>query len=279
MPCAARSAAPRPLTLSYYKHSFLSRTQISIPPAMPSMKSRIAFQFSMENFKTGLFLWTFTWPKPMGPKEGSRLWGNFLRGKSRSSPHGFNACFPFAAGLRVFEMHPGSDRYVPGLSHGLHVHAIIDRRLPVEIMRSIWEDEANGGRIHVRAIPAERAMYIGKYLAKQRVECMKGMRLWAPIGRAETSKVKDIVVDSRWTAAYRFLAVAMSGFSNLRWDQRARITTRFSMGEDMGAALESIGMVRERNFGEEKEFEEPEQDMNGEPFPSATVSQAERGEA
>jgi len=157
--------------------------------------------------------------------------------------------------LRVFEMHPGSDRYVPGLSHGLHVHAIIDRRLPVDIMRSIWEEEGDGGRIHVCAIPAERAMYVGKYLAKQRVECMKGMRLWAPIGRAETSKVKDIVVDSRWTAAYRFLAVAMSGFKELRWDQRARITSRFCIGEDMGAALESIGMVRERNFGEEKEFE------------------------
>ena len=198
-------------------------------------------------------MWTFTWPMPMGPKEGSRCWGNFLRGKSRSSPRGFNACFPLAAGLRVFEWHPGSDRHVPGISHGLHVHAIIDTRLPVEIMRSIWEREGDGGRIHVQAIAADRAMYVGKYLAKQRVECLKGMRLWAPIGRAETSKVKDIVVDSRWTAAYRFLAVAMSGFDKLRWDQRARIVTRFCIGDDVGAALESIGM--ERCIGEETDFD------------------------
>lgn len=68
--------------------------------------------------------------------------------------------------------------------------------------------------------------------------------------------MKDIVVNSRWTAAYRFLAVAMSGFGELRWDQRARIVTRFFLGDGMDVALESIGMVRERNMGEENGFQE-----------------------
>ena len=39
----------------------------------------------------------------------------------------------------------------------------------MDIMRSIWEEEGDGGRIHVCAIPAERAMYVGKYRDGQTV--------------------------------------------------------------------------------------------------------------
>ena len=208
---------------------------------MPSRKSQIALQFSLENFPAALYLWTFTWPDPQGPKDGARKWRNFMQGKGQGSS-GFNSCFPLASGIRVFEWHPGSDRHVRDISHGLHVHAIIDQRLPIDIMRSLWLDQGEGGRIHVKMVPRAAAMYLGKYLAKQRIECMKGMRLWAAIGRCETSKVKDIVVDSKWTASYQFLAVAVNGFRELRWDQRARIVTQFVHGANVDEALRSIGM-------------------------------------
>jgi len=197
----------------------------------------------METFPTDLFFWTFTWPKAQDVEESCSLWHRFIHAR-----RGFCVAFPLVSGLRVFEMHPG--RRVAGemLSHGLHVHAVIDRYVPVDIVRSIWEREGQGGRLQVEKIPRERALYIGKYLAKARIECLKGKRLWAAFGQCEASKVKDIVVDTRWTESYKFLAVAVSGFSKLRWDQRARIVTSFCMGENIERAFESIGM--ERNWGE-----------------------------
>jgi hypothetical protein len=208
---------------------------------MPSKKSQIALQFSIENFPVELYLWTFTWADPTPAKEGVKKWRNFLQGKGQNS-QGFRSCFPTASGIRVFEIHPGGDRFQPGLSHGLHVHAIIDKRLPVDIMRTIWKEQGEGGMINVRRVPRDRAIYVGKYLSKQRNECMKGVRLWAAFGECETSKVKDIVVDGKWTATYRFLACAIKGFDKLRYDQRARIVSHFCLGEHIDDALRSIGM-------------------------------------
>jgi hypothetical protein len=181
-------------------------------------------------------MWTFTWPDVIDIPEAAKRWHRFI-----SDHDGFCKAFPYTSGLRVFEQHPGSDPFEPDLSHGLHVHAVVPDRLPVDIVRSIWLRKG-GGRLNVKYVPAEKAMYIGKYLSKQRIESLKGVRLWAPFGLCEANKVKDIVVDSRWTSTYQFLAAAVHGFKEMRWDQRARIVTRFCMGESFQDAFASIGM-------------------------------------
>ena len=88
------------------------------------------------------------------------------------------------------------------LSHGLHVHAAIDLYVPLDIIHKIWEREGKGSRLHVKQIPREGALYVGKYLAKQRIECLGRRRLWGAFGSCESSKCKDILVDCRWTATY-----------------------------------------------------------------------------
>lgn len=224
---------------------------------MPSKKSQKALQFTIERFPSDIYLWTFTWRKPTLPKDGAKKWGNFLHGKSRRGG-GFRAAFPFENGVRVFELHPGADRFEPDLSHGLHVHALFIKRLPVDIMRAIWEREGDGGRIHVKKIPREKAMYVGKYLSKARDEILDGVRLWAGFGPDhEASKVKDIQVNSKWTQTYRLIARSIGGWDRLRWDQRARMTTAFCMGANFDQALLSIGMTPE--IGMTVETDEGEQ--------------------
>ena len=220
----------------------------------------MALRFTIERFPEELYMWTFTWAEPTTPKDGAKKWSNFLHGKVKTrqgwESNGFRSCFPHDNGLRVFEMHEGKDRWTRDLSHGLHVHALVTRRLPVDIMRTIWETEGDGGRIHVVKIPRERAVYVGKYLSKQRMECLEGVRLWSAFGPDhEASKVKDIILDTRWSATYRFMAVAIGGWNQLRWDQRARMTTAFCMGDNFDQALRSIGMTPETEDGERRMYD------------------------
>lgn len=206
---------------------------------MPSKKSSIACRFSIETLAgklPNLYMWTFTWAEVKAVTEAKKLWNRFVH-----DPDGWVAAFPYMSGIRVFEIHPGADPFVPDLSHGLHVHALIDKRIPVDIVRSIWTRKG-GGRLHVLRIPAEKAMYIGKYLSKSRIECLEGTRLWGPIGRSHTHKVKDIVVDSRWTATYQWMATIIHDFDKLRWDQRARLVTSFVFTDSLELSLQSIGM-------------------------------------
>jgi len=183
-----------------------------------------------------LFLWTFTFKEALDVREAALRWRRFLGDRARD---GLLQAFPTMAGLRVFELHPGEE----GRSHGLHIHMVCNEWLPVDIVRSI-ADRKGLGRVHVKKIPRGAAFYLGKYLSKDRTEALAGMRLWAPIGKAETCKVRDIVVDSRWTASYRFLNCAIGGFEKLTWNEKVRLVTHFTLGENIGEALDRIGYVR-----------------------------------
>ncbi|MDR3401477.1 MAG: hypothetical protein P4L99_03175 [Chthoniobacter sp.] len=221
---------------------------------MPSQKSKFALQFTLQKFPEHLYFWTFTWAVALDVDEACKLWDRFLHHR------GFCDAFPHVSGLRVFEMHPGKRIGDETFSHGLHVHAVIDRYAPVDIVRSIWEREAKGGRLHVKKIPREGAIYIGKYLSKQRPECLGRRHLWAAFGACEASRCKDIVVNSRWTEAYKFLSLAINGFSKLRYDERARLVSHFVVGENIEAALDSIGLSK--NFDGE-EWRNPSADAEG----------------
>ncbi len=215
---------------------------------MPSKKSKCAFQFSVESLSddvSHLFMWTFTWADALDLSDASKRWSRFL-----SDRDGFRAAFPCAFGLRVFEIHPGKLILGERLSHGLPVHALFNQWLSVDIVRSIWTRKG-GGRIHVKSIPKEKAIYVGKYLAKARPEGLNGHRLWAPSGDWEASKVRDIVVDSDWSKTYRLLAATISGFTDLRWDQRARIVSRVCLGVSFPQALVFIGL--EENWDADSE--------------------------
>lgn len=189
-----------------------------------STKSKIAFEFSVEAMNSELYFWTFTFVKVLDIKEAARRWRRFL-----SAPDGLMAAFPFVHGLRVFELHPGNSE---GHSHGLHIHMILNERIPVDIVRTI-ATRKGFGRIHVMQVPRKGGKYLAKYLGKERPGCFKGMRLWAPVGDWEASKVRNIEFECDWTRSYRLLASTIDGFKKLPWRTRQHAVTLFLWKRDV----------------------------------------------
>lgn len=207
---------------------------------MANAKSKIAAQFSIQRMNDELYLWTLTFAETLSIPDAVKRWRNFLSHRTK----GLVVCFPQMSGIRVFELHPGSRKDADGnkVSHGLHIHILMNVFLDVNIVRKIWH-WAGGGRCHVVKVQKGHAGYVAKYLAKSREECFRGMRLWAPIGECETNKVRDILVDSRWTATYQFLAKTVSGWKGLGWPERVYITARVLGGEALEKAMRSCRNV------------------------------------
>lgn len=144
--------------------------------------SQYAFQMNVQILvdniplrdKRSLYFWTFTAPEVITPQEFKRRWNNFLRMLKR--------VFPDVPWVRVFELHPGFDGDWNG--HGLHIHAITNQRLDVDLVRKVALG-ANLGRIHAKMIPHGRASnYLAKYLDKTKrsnAPILKRMRLWQTI--------------------------------------------------------------------------------------------------
>ena len=207
-----------------------------------SMKSKMAFKFSMDELadKAGtphVFLWTFTFREVLDVTEAKKRWSSFLKHPTR----GLVPAFPQMSGIRVFEMHPGGKE---GLSHGLHIHAVVDCFLPVDIVRLKWHRFAGeGSRLHVKQVPKEAAHYIGKYLNKKRDVCLGSARLWASFGKSDATRCKDIVVESEFMTAYRFIKAAIRGFTDLPWHTRMHVTNHFMRGSSIEWAFQQAGLI------------------------------------
>jgi hypothetical protein len=155
---------------------------------MASQKSRLAFKFNVEKLfersRSGVYLWTSTFEKVLTVKQASKRWSAFSKEIVRELG---------VFGLRVYELHD---------EHGLHIHWLVDRFIPVEIVRRIAEKHGFG-RIHVERCGKWVGDYLAKYLSKEvRAVCLKGKRLWAGFGDAPWSRVKDILVRSWLGAEY-----------------------------------------------------------------------------
>ena len=134
-------------------------------------------------------MWTFTWPTVVDIIVVRNAWNHFL-----NSGSGLLRSSPLVSGLRVFEVHPGEDGEH---SHGLHIHFVVNQRLPVDIVRIIAQ-RAGFGRIHVKRVKERKhALYLSKYLRKQdRTEALIGCRLWAEFGHEKGARWRI----SRYTA-------------------------------------------------------------------------------
>lgn len=149
-------------------------------------KTKAAYLFATQTLgKDSLYMWTLTFKQVLDIKATRKRWNYLLTLIKRR--------WPQLCGLRVFEMHK---------SHGLHVHLVTNRFIDVNEMR-LLAIKAGWGRIHVKRIPAERAVYLAKYLSKDRPECLKGWRLWAGFGNWDWTRVKDVVFDSPFSRIYR----------------------------------------------------------------------------
>ena len=149
---------------------------------MASRKSHIAFKFNVEKLfewsVSGVYFWTSTFGEVLTVKEASLRWSAFAKDLVRELG---------VFGVRVYELHD---------EHGLHIHWLVDRFLPVQIVRRVAERHGFG-RIHVRRCGKWVGDYLAKYLSKEiRAACLKGKRLWAGFGKATWCRVKDINVRS-----------------------------------------------------------------------------------
>lgn len=217
-------------------------------------RSFFAFRFTMEhlidqNPDMEMYFWTFTFREVLDVDVAAKRWSSFLGSVNNTRQPCLLAAFPLLSGIRVFEMHPGT---ASKPSHGLHVHMICDRWLPVDIVRSLWHKHAGeGSRLQADKVGPGRAFYIGKYLNKSgRSAALNGFRLWAAFGlaAAERTRCKDIVIENAWTQSYAYLAAAVKGFADLPWPTRLRMAKEFSMGENFEANLERYGYKLEEEF-------------------------------
>jgi hypothetical protein len=141
-------------------------------------------------------------------------------------------------------MHPGGK---DKLSHGMHIHAVVDAYLPIDIVRSLWERASKGkSRLQVEKIGKGRAFYIGKYLGKgKRCEALAGKQIWRAFGTAEATRCKDIVIQNEWTQSYAFLNAAIKGFAELPWPIRLKLAKDFCQGWNVDEQLRRFGFKLE----------------------------------
>src|SRR5258706_393548 len=161
---------------------------------MASLKSHTAFKFNVESLfdlsQSGVYFWSSTSQNVLTVKQASKRWSGFAK--------------DMVLELRVYELHD---------EHGLHIHWLVDRFLPVQIVRRIAQRHGFG-RIHVMRVGKDIGEYLAKYLSKSvRAECLKGKRLWAAFGNVPWTRVKDIQVQSWLGTEYRRLRGHDEGLS------------------------------------------------------------------
>jgi hypothetical protein len=83
------------------------------------------------------------------------------------------------------------------------VHLVTNQFIDVNRARELAM-QAGWGRIHVTRMPSEHAGYLGKYLSKERPECLCRWRLWAGFGKGwEWTKVKEVIRETLFSNIYR----------------------------------------------------------------------------
>jgi hypothetical protein len=157
----------------------------------PVSKSHAAFLMTVRQLFTDypkIYFWTFTFKAVYHDWQYSGLWARIIkevayhyRGEG------------FFCGVRVLEAHK---------EHGLHYHALLNVRIPVEMVRRIGE-RWGLGRIHVQRATPESAFYLGKYLTKDETKLYRGIARWATVGGYCGVKVKDVELRSNAVDAVR----------------------------------------------------------------------------
>lgn len=160
---------------------------------MASFKSNWAFRFTCEYLydRGDVWLWTFTFKEKMDDKHIGFAYRKFQQDIVRLF-HGN------VGGVRVFEPHPGG--------HGLHVHALLNRWVPVGKVRRLARKHGLG-RVNVKQVKDRGTIdYLAKYLTKNGLPVQKGVRKWAPFGSVRKVRVRAVHVESSETEHMKVLA-------------------------------------------------------------------------
>ena len=90
-------------------------------------------------------------------------------------------------------------------------------------------------------IPTDRAGYLGKYLSKERPDCLKGWRLWAGFGDWDWTKVKDVAFQSLFSTIYGACKEWMNWKGNRGFFERMKLVRYLQMQTIMGNWKDGLG--------------------------------------
>lgn len=211
-------------------------------------KTQVAFQLSVENLFSDrpAYFWTLTFPQVLDLKSAILRWSRFSRYLQEH--------FTGIGGIRVFEMHPGKTDPLTGerLSHGLHIHALLNKRLSLDLVRPL-ANSCGFGRIHVAEVMPDASgnrlpglFYLGKYLNKKRSgSALYRSRLWSAFGVASSQSVRvsNISIESNFSAAFKFLACHLANWKTLDFQVQRYLANRIGCGMEPYEALASLGMA------------------------------------
>lgn len=153
-------------------------------------------------------LWTFTLKEVLTPREASKRWTKLLAALRKHDRQW--------AGVRVFELHPGA---YGEFSHGLHVHLVSHCFFSDRVMKAMCESHGWGHFDRRLIFDKTAALYIGKYLDKDRDGALFGMRLQSSFGPYLWTRLKDVMIESIRTRCFRAAAV-MDWGDGRDWDKR-----------------------------------------------------------
>lgn len=151
-------------------------------------KSEAAWLLSCEKLfrdYSPIYFWTFTFSEVLNDWIYPRRWQGFVHDLVWTIYGGR------LAGLRVLEVHK---------DHGLHYHALLNRRLYVRLARKIGH-RYGIGRIHVMKADIGAAAYLSKYLDKDRFTTATRIARWHSVGSFNAIHKNDIEVISPFNSA------------------------------------------------------------------------------
>jgi len=157
-------------------------------------KSQAAFVMSAEKLfaenPKQIYFWTFTFKQVHPDFRYPLLWKQF----TRKLQHMYGDCLH---GLRVLQVHPGG--------HGLHYHALLTKRVAVQIVRRLGK-RYGIGRVQVEHCGPGAIHYLAQYLRPtEDFELSKGMRRWGSMGGFKQVVTANIEIESELTRNIRII--------------------------------------------------------------------------
>ncbi len=170
-------------------------------------KSTAAYYMTCEKLfreSKAVYFWTFTFKEVLPDWWYAASWRVLMRdlGNRYRMPAPYR--FPTFRGVRVLEPHA---------SHGLHYHALIDQRIPIDLMQKLAAKVGMGWMWVVKCDVAT-VHYLAKYLAKgqrDKVKFYAKMHRWGTIGGFQGTRVRDIEINSPAANTMRYFAAEMGG--------------------------------------------------------------------
>lgn len=151
-----------------------------------------------------VYFWTFTFSEVMPDWYYSGTWQKFIGALCRFYGGTLR-------GLKVVELHK---------DHGIHYHALLNKRIWVGQVRRLAKQFGMGAVVHVKKADLGAVGYLQKYLSKDFCGANRlhsAVSRWGAIGGFKPCRVRDLEVDSVFHRKMK-RAQQLTGLKQLPWE-------------------------------------------------------------